>query len=72
MTARHQDSLMLHDPATGSRNPYPSHAAQYRKYWGAVAWLVDPWTAERRDAHDVGSDPFGLAIVPPTEVTLND
>jgi hypothetical protein len=55
--------LMKFDPATGWRNPYPSHPEQYMDYHGNVAWLFNPYTGERRDARDVGSDPFGSRIV---------
>jgi hypothetical protein len=55
-----KDDLMLFDPATGEEKPYPSHAEQWRKYHGECAWLFNPWTGVRRDARDVGSDPFGL------------
>lgn len=57
-----QEALMMFDPATGVERPYPSHAAQYRKYHGARAWLFNPWTGTRRDAYDVGSDVFGNGI----------
>lgn len=59
------DALMKFDPATGESRPYPSHADQWRKWHGRVAWIFNPWTGERRNAHDVGSDPFGILIVPP-------
>ena len=62
-----QDTLMTNCPATGSAHPYPSHAAQWRKYNGATAWLFNPWTGRRRNAMDVGSDPFGVAIHVETE-----
>ncbi len=57
-----QDTLMTHCPATGGMKPYPSHAAQWRRYHGTVAWLFNPWSGTRRDARDVGSDPFGAGI----------
>lgn len=38
-----------------------------RAWNGDTAFLFNPWTGQRRDAKDVGSDPFGLLIVPPTE-----
>lgn len=62
-----QHTLMQIDPATGQGRPYPSHAAQWRKYHGQTAWLFNPWTCERRDARDVGSDIFGCLILPPGE-----
>jgi hypothetical protein len=62
-----QDALMFFDPATGDSHPFPSHAEQYRKHCGKVAWLFNPWTGARRDARDVGSDTFGLLIQPPGE-----
>ncbi len=58
---------MIRDPAIGEPRPYPSHAAQWRAWNGDTAFLFNPWTGQRRDAKDVGSDPFGLLIVPPTE-----
>jgi len=57
-----QETLMTNCPATGNAKPYPSHAAQWRKYHGATAWLFNAWTGHRRNAADVGSDPFGMAI----------
>lgn len=58
-------NLMLYDPATGVEKPYPSHVSQWRDYHRNVAWLFDPWRGTRRAASDVGSDPFGFAIVGP-------
>lgn len=55
-------SLMKFDPVDGSEKPYPSEANQYREYHGQVAWLFNPYTGVRRDARDIGSDVFGLAI----------
>lgn len=62
-----QQTLMQFDPATGVERPYPSHAEQWRKYHGHMAWLFNPWTGTRRLAGDVGSDAFGLLVVPPDE-----
>lgn len=62
-----QQTLMQFDPATGVERPYPSHAEQWREYHGALAWLFNPWTGTRRLAGDVGSDAFGLLVVPPDE-----
>ena len=60
-----QDKLMEFDPATGERRPYPCHAEQWRLYHGQrTAWLFNPWTGQRRDARDVGSDVQGLLIRP--------
>jgi hypothetical protein len=59
------NELMLFDPATGDGQLYPSHAAQWRRYHGEIAWLFNPWTGKRRNAADVGSDVYGLAIIPP-------
>lgn len=64
-----QDSLMLYSPNNGVPHPYPSHAEQWRKYHGAVAWLFNPWNGTRRDARDIGSDTFGKLIIPPNEPT---
>jgi len=51
-----QDALMRFDPAFGTERPYPSHAAQWRKWHGHMAWLFNP--------ADIGSDPFGYLIAP--------
>ena len=53
---------MLYDTAYGMKNPYPSHATQYRKWHGHIAWLYNPWTGKRRHPMDIGSDVIGLAI----------
>lgn len=57
-----QDRLMRWDPANQGGSPYPSHAAQYRLFHGQVAWLFNPWTGNRRDARDIGTDTFGHLI----------
>ena len=63
-----QETLMKFDPATGEPRPYPSHAEQWLLYHGfSTAWLFNPWTGSRRGAGDVGTDPLGRAIVPPSE-----
>lgn len=63
-----QEALMNFDPATGDPKPYPSHAEQWRKWHGyGTAWLFNPWTGERRNAGDVGSDLVGLLIRPMNE-----
>lgn len=63
-----QHSVMKYDPATGTPNPYPSHAEQWREWHGKmVAWLYNPWTGELRLAGDVGTDPYGQLILPPGE-----
>ena len=58
-----QENLMKFCPAYGTPTPYPSHSAQYRKYHGDVAWLFNPWTGEKRDPRDIGSDVFGNLII---------
>ena len=58
---------MKFDPASGDPHPYPSHAAQWRKWHGMTAWLYDPWTGKKRDPRDIGSDVQGLLIVPEGE-----
>lgn len=60
-----QQELMNYDPATGEAKPYPSHAQQWREYHGYMtAWLFNPWTGERRDARDIGSDVLGRLCEP--------
>lgn len=58
-------SLLKFDPATGTESPYPSHPEQYRKFHGQVAWVFNPFTGKQRDAHDIGTDTFGLMIEAP-------
>lgn len=65
--SKQQHTLMRFDPATGREMPYPSHAQQWREFNGKHAWLLNPWTGERRSSGDVGDDPFGLLILPPGE-----
>lgn len=65
------DALMKFDPGFGTRQPYPSHAAQYRAYHGNMAWLFNPWTGCRRHPLDVGSDPFGQ-LVSPGDAAVHD
>ncbi|MEW8051284.1 MAG: hypothetical protein AB2754_15940 [Candidatus Thiodiazotropha endolucinida] len=65
--SKQQQTLMKYDPATGEEKPYPSHAAQWRDYHGGDAWLYNPWTGRQRNASDVGSDVYGLLILPPRE-----
>lgn len=64
---KQQHTLMRFDPATGKERPYPSHAEQYRKYHGQLAWLINPWSGIKRDAGDIGTDVFGHLIIPPGE-----
>lgn len=69
---KQQYSMMKIDPATGAKRPYPSHARQWREYHGRVAWVYDPWQNPRelpslRRAEDIGSDPFGVLILPSGE-----
>lgn len=58
-----KDELMIFDPATGKKNPYPSHAQQWREYYGEVAFIYNPFTGNLRDARDIGTDTFGHCIV---------
>jgi hypothetical protein len=60
--------LMKFDPVTGNSNPFPSEARQYRAYHGQVAWLINPYTGDLRDARDIGTDTFGRALT----LTLTD
>lgn len=59
-----QEQLMKYSPDTGEERPYPSNAKQWREYHGRVAWLYNPWTGEKRDLRDIGSDVLGELIVP--------
>ena len=64
---KQQHTLMKFDPATGAEKPYPSHAEQWREWHGTEAWLFNPWTGATRLAGDVGTDVFGLLVLPPGE-----
>lgn len=57
-----EENPMSFDPATGSQDCIPDTPTAYRKHHGKVAWLFNPWTGQRRDARDVGSDTFGQGI----------
>ena len=61
---------MKFDPETGADKPYPSRADDWRKYHGAVAWLYNPWSGDKRDARDIGTDVYGLLILPTGETLL--
>lgn len=58
------NKLMKFDPVTGFEKPYPSEAKQFREYHGKAAWLYNPFTGTPRDPRDIGSDTFGLLIIP--------
>lgn len=60
-----QEALMKFDPCFGTEKPYPSHAAQSRTFYGACAWLYNPWTGALRAPQDVATDLFGYLILPP-------
>lgn len=60
---RHLRDALLFDPATGKRMAEPVSANEYRKMEGQVAWLYNPWTGEKRDPRDIGTDVFGHLIV---------
>lgn len=62
-----QTTRMKFDPAFGTTRPEPSTADAWREWHGGAAWLFNPWTGERRNVYDIGSDVFGLLIVPPKE-----
>jgi len=55
--------LMKYDPVTGCKYPYPSEPSQYRKFHGLVAWMFNPYTGNKRNPLDIGSDVQGLAIL---------
>lgn len=59
-------SILKFDPATGWECE-PITAAAYRIKDGKIAWLFNPYTGNRRDPRDVGSDVYGHLIEPGTE-----
>jgi hypothetical protein len=61
-----QDSLMVYDPVDLTPNPYPSHAAQWRKR-SSLTWFYNPWTGTPRKPEDIVRDPQGVLIIPPWE-----
>lgn len=65
-----QTTQMKYDPAFGIPRPQPNTAKAWREWHGEAAWLFNPWTGERRSAYDVGSDVFGLLIIPSDEPLL--
>lgn len=64
---KQQNTLMKFDPETGVEKPYPSRAEDWRKHHGETAWLYNPWSGEKRDAGDIGTDVHGFLIIPPGE-----
>lgn len=60
---------MRYDPVNGfliisSDESIITDPVKYREYHGHVAWLYNPWTGQKRDARDIGSDTFGHLIIP--------
>ncbi|MGP1715597.1 MAG: hypothetical protein ACTS9Y_00325 [Methylophilus sp.] len=55
---------MKFDPATGKPNPIITDAAAWREKNHKTAWLFDPWTGLQREAWKVGSDTYGLMVIP--------
>lgn len=65
-----QIATFLYNPSNGL--PYLTDAdgptaEAFREQHGPVAWLYNPWTRERRDPRDIGTDVLGRLIVPPYE-----
>lgn len=56
-------SLMKFDPATGEKDPIPNEAKHYRNFHGDVAWIYNPYSGEKRDPRDIGSDVLGFGII---------
>jgi len=54
--------LMKYDPSNRQEKPWPSEASQWREYHGDVAWLFNPYTGDKRDPRDIGTDTYGLLI----------
>jgi hypothetical protein len=59
---------MRYDPVTGNYAVRLATPEEYREHYGSVAWLYDPWTGNKRDLRDVGTDPLGKLIVQPFAV----
>lgn len=60
---RHLRDALVFDPATGKRMTSPVSADEYRMMNGQVAWLYNPWTGDKRDPRDIGTDVFGRLTV---------
>ena len=58
-----QEKVMEYDPATGEKGCEPNLPDKYRKFHGKLAWLYNPWTGDKRDPRDIGSDVQGFLIV---------
>jgi len=57
---------MKFDPETGIKIPNTTPEL-YRETHTGVAWLFNPYTGDKRDSRDIGSDVFGLLMVAPGE-----
>jgi len=57
---------MKFDPETGLKIPSTTPEL-YRENHTGVAWLYNPYTGDKRDSRDIGSDVFGLLMVAPDE-----
>jgi len=61
-----KESYMKFDPETGIKIPNTTPEL-YRETHTGVAWLFNPWSGDKRDSRDIGSDVFGLLMVAPGE-----
>lgn len=59
-----QSAPLICDPMTGAPLAGEWTADGIRLSFRSAAFLFHPWTGRRRDAFEVGADPFGLLIVP--------
>jgi len=57
---------MKFDPETGIKIPNTTPEL-YRENHTGVAWLFNPWSGDKRDSRDIGSDVFGHLMVAPGE-----
>lgn len=59
---------MKFDPVLGLPGlVLPLNADEWRRQYGHLVWLYNPWTGRLRDLRDVDSDVTGLLIIPPGE-----
>ena len=64
---KQQSTEMNFSPDYGKADVYPKKAQEWREFHGDVAWIYNPWTGDKRDPRDIGSDVLGLLIIPPNE-----
>lgn len=55
---------LAYSPVNGEKYEEVQSIGEIRERLEGYAWMYNPWTGEPRDLRDIGSDPYGLLIVP--------